>query len=65
MLDDVNGLLLAKKLNILVFSIQPKNKHHLNLDVTTKNSSSLSYIQSSLHLNSNLEFTLMAITQSI
>ena len=32
MLDDVNKLLLAeyKKPNILIFSIQPKNKHHLS-----------------------------------
>ena len=33
MLDDVNMLLLTeyKKPNILTFSIQPKNKHHLIL----------------------------------
>ena len=33
MLDDINKLLLTeqKKLNILAFSIQSKNKHHLNL----------------------------------
>ena len=31
MLDDVNMLFLSeeKKLNIFIFSIQPKNKHHL------------------------------------